>query len=102
MNPRDDRNRDQLLGPGVDAMRPCVIALHGESRAEMTLNGEEQAVVAHGPGCVFLHDAAVVLPLSRVLEKELPSLRCVVHRGARAVGLAGDDAARTWNIDGRI
>jgi len=98
MGTRDNRNRDQLLGPGVDAVRPSVVSLHGEAAGYTPLRGQEKAVISSWSRGVFLYDLAKILALSRIQQIQLTAAEWYCSCGTRRKGGAVDCAGRSGTV----
>ena len=86
----------------IDTVRPGVVSLHGNAITAPALNRKQQRVVAPCAAIVYLNEAAVVLPLIRVFQKQCPPLVGVGGRRARAIRSSGDHATAAGQINRRI
>src|SRR5262249_30474443 len=92
----------QLVRTGIDAVRPCVVRLNGQTIAGPVLRRHQQPVITHRSTRIQINDVAVILPLVRVLEEQSSSLRRIRGRGTRTIRPAGDDTTAAGQVDRRI
>ena len=92
----------ELIRAGVDAVRPRVVGLNGQTIADPVLRCNQQPVITHRSARVQIDDVAVILPLVGVLKEQLPSLGCIRGCGTRTIRPAGDHATAAGQVNGRI